>query len=1044
MSISFSRFVHLFKRQTPQVCRLCCQLPAAVLLVLFPQVTFAATQYAVDIEPVPAWVKTVEMATPDSIPVDDIDSGNYYLLLDNQVKVDEDNPQVRFTRLQQLVVNQRGLEHNSQIEVDFDPLYESLTFHSISIIRDTQIIDKLTDSEISLLKQEGRIEQGLYDGRLTANIILADLRIGDVIDYSYSITGANPIYQGIFAYRRGLQWSVPLHAQHVRVLWGKNQPLYVNMRNSQDSVTESKLTIDNSTYVEYAISRSDSPILQNESNTPTWYNPYVTVYFSEINSWNKVVDWALPMYSKAGMTGTNIKGAGVEGSGFKGVNVQQVIEDIKRKTPVPNQRVMYALNYVQDQIRYLGLEMGVNSHQPSRAEDTLSRRYGDCKDKVVLFITLLKGMDIDAYPVLVDTDEGLDLPSQPASINAFNHVVAKVQVLGMIYWLDPTMNYQKGPLQGIYQANYHYGLVIKPGVSELAQIKIHNPKSMLTVVESYDLSAGKDGKSTLSVKSQYQGDRAQNFRYQLEDIGFKALQTLYEDYYRDIFADIALTDKVTINDDKQTGVLYSQQDYRINHAWQPDGEDFSVAFASYQIKNALNKPNKADRNSPYSTGFPNKIQHTIHVQVSDGDWEFPSETITENNPFFSYEFSSNFDDTAKTLTLTFNYRSKVESITAMDLGDYIDAIEKIEDSLYYSVLTYGEGSRATTEQTSVSDPVTSDGLDNKSQLIILCALLYILGLIYAIATWRIDSSSRINYSDERYYPVSRRKLLFLSLATGGIYTSYWFYRNWKYVKESEQLGIMPIARGIFSAFWYYPLFTHLVEDSKERYAKNTVMPMGMGIAAAILFFIANYTYNSDHLYLAGMMAVPILLFPLLNYINHLNGSTSLAYVDNSAWKVRHTLVSILFIPWILLAIGTDLTVFPSGKIMTGEQVSQRNIDFMSANKIIEENEDVLMFYSDGFISYQEDGNGFTQSSVFSYWKEGGELNIATADFVDVKNLKVEYGDALDSQTVITVQLNDDSDFVLIVSTEDKLDLTFYQSLRRNWYQSNKRAKNEDS
>ena len=1012
-----------------QARRLFCYLQAMLLLVLLPQVSFAAAEYTLEIGPVPAWVQITDTATPEKIPVEDIGSGNYYLLVDNQLKVDESSPQVRFTRLRQLVVNQRGLDKIAQIAVDFDPLYESLTFHSMQIIRHSEIIDKLLVSDISLLKQEGRIEQGLYDGRLTAHVILDDVRVGDIIEYSYSIRGANPVYQNIFSFERSLQWSFPIHVQSLRVLWGKQNPLYVDVKNTQDTVIESKLTIDNDAYIEYAIVRTDSPVLLQDDNTPSWYKPFAAVYFSELNSWDQVVDWAIPLYSQGSVAGEE---------------VSRVIEDIKLQTRDSNKRVMLALNYVQDQIRYLGLEMGVNSHQPSLAEDTLNRRYGDCKDKVMLFTALLNGLDIGAYPVLVNTDYGHDLLDLPVSINAFNHVIAKVQVLGQTYWLDPTINYQKGPLEDIYQANYHYGLVIKSGVSALTELSLRDPKSQLIVTESYDLSAGFKGPASLSVKSQYQGDRAQSLRYQLEDIGLKALQTRYEDYYRKDFPDITSANKLIIDDNEQTGVLNTQEAYQIDNAWQPDGDDFTVGFVSYSIENALRKPKNANRQSPFVTRYPNKITHKIHIKVSNGDWEFPNETTTESNPYFIYEFTSNFNDAEKTLTLTFNYESKTEYIAAMNIGDYINSVNQVEGSLYYSVMTYGEGSATpAVSEASELDSVISDTLDKKEKLILLCVLLYILGLIYAIVTWRFDSKSRLEYSDEKYYPVSRRKLFFLSLSTGGIYISYWMYRNWKYVNQTEQLGIMPIARGIFSPFWYYGLFAHLVEDSKERYNRNSIMPMSIGVVAAILFFIANYTYNSDDWYLAGVLAAPILLFPLINYIIKLNGRNSEAYIDNSAWKIRHTVVSLLFIPWILFDIGSDLTIFPPGKIMTGDEVWQSNINFMHDNQILKENEDILMFYSDGIISYEEDGNGFTHSSVFSYWEEDGELKVATADFVDVKNLKVEFGEGVDQATNITVLLNDDSDFLLIVSTEDKLDLKFYQSLRKHWYQTKQLAVIED-
>src|SRR5207245_3226925 len=67
------------------------------------------------------------------------------------------------------------------------------------------------------------------------------------------------------------------------------------------------------------------------------------------------------------------------------------------------QRVLQALRFVQDEIRYMGVEIGVNSHMPYSPATVVKRRYGDCKDKTLLLITMLRALGISARPALVST-----------------------------------------------------------------------------------------------------------------------------------------------------------------------------------------------------------------------------------------------------------------------------------------------------------------------------------------------------------------------------------------------------------------------------------------------------------------------------------------------------------------------------------------------------------------------------------------------------------------------------------------------------------------
>lgn len=66
-----------------------------------------------------------------------------------------------------------------------------------------------------------------------------------------------------------------------------------------------------------------------------------------------------------------------------------------------------------------------------------------------------------------------------------------------------------------------------------------------------------------------------------------------------------------------------------------------------------------------------------------------------------------------------------------------------------------------------------------------------------------------SHTEPTYFAVSVSKLLIMSIFTLSLYELYWFYRNWKLIKERESLNIMPVARAIFAVFFCYDLFKRI-------------------------------------------------------------------------------------------------------------------------------------------------------------------------------------------------------------------------------------------
>ena len=88
-------------------------------------------------------------------------------------------------------------------------------------------------------------------------------------------------------------------------------------------------------------------------------------------------------------------------------------------------------------IRYVAIEYGQAGFEPHKAEDTFKNKYGDCKDKAILLITMLKEAGLSAWPVLISTNDYYNLEEDFPSV-AFNHAIAAIPVGQDTIFMDGT------------------------------------------------------------------------------------------------------------------------------------------------------------------------------------------------------------------------------------------------------------------------------------------------------------------------------------------------------------------------------------------------------------------------------------------------------------------------------------------------------------------------------------------------------------------------------------------------------------------------------
>jgi hypothetical protein len=278
----------------------------SVCLLLLSGLIHAEKYDDINIEISPAWVDVRDITLTNNIPVDEVNNGIFYQLLDSQRKVSATEKVVSYSRYIETVVNQAGVDYISQINLDFDPSYQKLALNTLFIIRKGKRIDKLSSAKMSLLNRETELENQIYNGSLTLNILIDDIQMGDSIDYSFTRYGNNPVYKNIFAYSRALSLSVPVRDQFVRILWGKKNPLLLSTRNTSAKINERTL----GEFTEYQVHMNNTETLSIASEVPGWYDPYGSVSFSESKNWEEVVDWAETLYQPSQLHNSIVELAG--------------------------------------------------------------------------------------------------------------------------------------------------------------------------------------------------------------------------------------------------------------------------------------------------------------------------------------------------------------------------------------------------------------------------------------------------------------------------------------------------------------------------------------------------------------------------------------------------------------------------------------------------------------------------------------------------------------------------------------------------------------
>lgn len=657
MSHPSKPLIHLLKRHLAKAF-------LALLTICLVPVQAATSPPEFKLEKTPAWVNTVAFDPQVSLGPDQQRGGVSYLLADRQVQL-KGASRESYNHFALKIQSESGLERSANVEIEFDPSYQKLLIHAVDVRRRERVISKLTQGAVKILQREKSLEQMVFDGSKTANLFLEDVRVGDVIDYAYTLVGSNPVFAGHQSGQFDFQWGTPVQLAYARLLVDAAHPVSLKLLRS-DAQAQRR---DIGNMHEWVWRLSALPAIRFRDDVPKWFDPQPGVQWTDFSDWNAVVRWALPLYTLPSDLPPELL---------------QEVQRIKLMRSDAADRAVEALRYVQKTIRYLGVEVGPGTHAPNAPAEVLARRYGDCKDKTVLTLTMLKALGIEAYPALVNTKTERGVLNEQASPCAFNHVLVLAVIDNEVFWLDPTMPPQMGSVRDISQGNFGYALVLKPGESALTEMKTALSSTYYRkVVAVYDTRSGWEKPVQLTVTTTLDGRSAERMRARVGQEPSDSLQKQMANYFAKTYSGLVVDRPFSLYDNTETNQMVVTEYYVIADFWKKlDNDRVQGYFAAPDVLDYLRNPSNALRDEPLALAHCTDVSQTTFIQTPE-KWKLKGGTTTVQDP--SFHFVSNAAVSTGLVTEVDRYRSLKDAVEAKDMPAYLVNLRKARDALGYTI-----------------------------------------------------------------------------------------------------------------------------------------------------------------------------------------------------------------------------------------------------------------------------------------------------------------------------------------------------------------------
>ncbi len=354
----------------------------------------------------------------------------------------------------------------------------------------------------------------------------------------------------------------------------------------------------------------DLPAIESEVNGPPWREYTPVVYLAPLN------------FEIDGYKGSNEswKDFGVffftlnKGRQTLPKDLQQQVWAMTENLESTSAKIDTLYRYMQDNTRYVSIQLGIGGWQTFDPEYVYENGYGDCKALSNYVQSMLSAAGIPAYPVLIRAgDDARDIMPD-FSANQFNHVILCVPTETDTTWLECTASHLPPGYLGRFTED-RYGLMTLPEGGVLVRTP-SSPPSANQQIRRAEVVLDKKGNAEVQVEMVATG-------YQQDDLveGIDQLSEPEKEKWLRSTIDAKSFELTNYSFDgtQAADVPTYQYSYALKATNWASASGSRFFLAPNQLQRYSNVPEKMeDRTQPVLTKYPYLDTDTITYTLPEG------------------------------------------------------------------------------------------------------------------------------------------------------------------------------------------------------------------------------------------------------------------------------------------------------------------------------------------------------------------------------------------------------------------------------------------